>query len=471
LTTFLSPGFVSGGFLDDVFGQNLRNKNEFPIDSVPITKESTKKFESKEQAHHHWMTEALRAGLAGVGITSPNPSVGCVLAIETTPNSWIELARGCTEAYGGRHGERVAFDFATSKGVFQKYDPSKITAFVTLEPCSHTGKQPPCVDLILSNGIGKVVIAAGDPHALVNGQGIQKLKENGVHVEIGLLKNESLAFNLPFFTQAKRANSADPTDPKKLFWAGKWAQTLDGHLADDKGGWQWITGPESRRYAHWLRQKYDAIVVGAGTVLNDFPSLNVRDVPYAGQSEPTKIIFDPKGRILNCTSEQQQKLKKTTLAGTQPKVIYCNARVLKSASNQWRNELQNDHSIHFISDEIDTDPVQNFKLNVEKFDFMPLRNKPVQSVFVEGGPRLLSGLLETNGFDILHIFIAPTFLGGSKNRIGQTQDLTTSTSLGFPRNLKDAQRYVSLATASLGTDVLWELVPQKLAELIFSQSV
>jgi diaminohydroxyphosphoribosylaminopyrimidine deaminase / 5-amino-6-(5-phosphoribosylamino)uracil reductase len=373
-----------------------------------------------------------------------------------------EIARGCTEKYGSRHGERVAFD---SLGA-QELPWHEITAYVTLEPCSHVGKQPPCVELFTSRKWGRVVIATGDPHAVVNGQGLAKLKSAGIPFEVGLFSKEAIAWNLNFFLSAKKS---------KVVFAGKWAQTLDGQLADDVGNWRWITGPRSRAYTHWLRQKYDAIVVGARTVLNDFPTLTVRDCARAGQNTPTRIVFDPRGHLLQPSFETKEKLLKSTFAGSEAKFIFSSDLAANLGDSHWIQTLKESANTHLINFPAPNNPFESFRSALCEFDFSKLRGSPLQSVFVEGGPTLLSRFLEADAFDVLHVFIAPFLLGASQNGIAKPMMKPQNNGCpkekkphAFPRLLPEAQRYHLLAQAQLENDILLEYLPADRIKLLFT---
>ena len=512
----LASGFVVGGVLDEVFPQTEASiaQDQSPLftDSVSVPPVSShpvfthpvsahpvsaplvsgqelqpKSFSSQRSEDEFWMKEALREGMRGAGIASPNPSVGCVLveSFGVSPAGTFvsrEAARGCTQAYGGWHGERSAFE--NLKKQKPSADAHGITAYVTLEPCSHVGKQPPCANLLVEKKVKRVVIAASDPHPLVNGQGIEKLRAAGIEVEVGLMLAESVAWNLPFFLSAIG---------KRVTWAAKWAQSLDGCLADDQGGWKWITGPRARAYSHWLRQKYDAIVVGAGTVLSDFPDLRPRDCWLAGQSLPTKVIFDPKGRLLSPSEEQKNLLRQKTLAGKEGKLIFVSDGFHLDSKDprtdsKWVREMQDELGVVFlepprsasgakIGGEVAQDAVQSFVTAIESFDFACFRGKPLQSVFVEGGPQLLSQMIERNIFDVFHVFLAPFLLGGLRNRIAQTHrngesngnkgtatsDLDAGSFLSFPRSLSGAERWQVIAQESLGPDLLLEMLPERTA--------
>ena len=216
------------------------------------------------------MRLALSLGARGLGATWPNPSVGCVIVKDGRV-----LGRGWTQPTGRPHAERVA--------LAQAGDAAKgATAYVTLEPCSHTGKTSPCSDALISAGIVRVVSAIGDPDERVAGKGYSKLRAAGIEVETGVLQTEADAANIGFF---KRITENRPMVTLKL------ASSLDGKIATKTGESQWITGSEARSYVHYLRATHDAVMIGSGTSVADDPSLTVR-LSGLEHRNPVRIIID-----------------------------------------------------------------------------------------------------------------------------------------------------------------------------------
>ncbi len=201
------------------------------------------------------MRTALALARRGLGTTWPNPSVGCVIVRDGRV-----VGRGTTAPGGRPHAEAVALAAAgnAAKGA---------TAYVTLEPCCHTGRSTPCSDALIAAGVSRVVIAAGDPDPRVNGQGIAQLRSAGIMVETGLLEDDAKDTLLGFLN---RVTLGRPMVTLKL------ASTLDGRIATQSGESQWITGEPARRYGHALRGQHDAVMVGVGTVLADNPDLTCR---------------------------------------------------------------------------------------------------------------------------------------------------------------------------------------------------
>lgn len=201
------------------------------------------------------MQAALALARRGLGTTWPNPSVGCVIVRDGRV-----VGRGVTQPGGRPHAEPVALAMAGEQA-------RGATAYVTLEPCCHWGRSPPCTDALIAAGVSRVVIAAGDPDPRVNGQGIARLRGAGIRVETGLLRAEAEETLLGFAT---RITLGRPMVTLKL------ATTLDGRIATSAGESQWITGTPARRMAHAMRGRHDAIMVGVGTVMADNPELTCR---------------------------------------------------------------------------------------------------------------------------------------------------------------------------------------------------
>jgi diaminohydroxyphosphoribosylaminopyrimidine deaminase / 5-amino-6-(5-phosphoribosylamino)uracil reductase len=216
------------------------------------------------------MQAALALARRGLGTTWPNPSVGCVIVRDGRV-----VGRGTTAPGGRPHAEPTALAMAgeQAKGA---------TAYVTLEPCCHWGRSPPCTDALIAAGVARVVVATGDPDPRVNGQGLGKLYAAGIAVETGLLEAEARDVLLGF---AQRVTLGRPMVTLKL------ASTLDGRIATRSGESQWITGPAARRLAHVLRGRHDAVMVGVGTVLADNPDLTCR-IPGFRPTSVVRVIAD-----------------------------------------------------------------------------------------------------------------------------------------------------------------------------------
>jgi diaminohydroxyphosphoribosylaminopyrimidine deaminase/5-amino-6-(5-phosphoribosylamino)uracil reductase len=221
------------------------------------------------------MRAALSLAARHLGQTWPNPAVGCVI-VDVDGHV---VGRGSTQPGGRPHAETQALAMAGERA-------RGGTTYVTLEPCSHHGKTPPCADALIAAGIGRCVSALEDPDPRVSGQGHAALRNAGIAVEVGLLANEAKALNAGFL---KRASEGLPFISLKL------ATSLDGRTATRTGDSKWITGEPARQFGHMLRATHDAIGVGSGTVLADDPELTCR-VPGLGHRSPVRVIFDRRGR-------------------------------------------------------------------------------------------------------------------------------------------------------------------------------
>ncbi|MBS1959581.1 MAG: bifunctional diaminohydroxyphosphoribosylaminopyrimidine deaminase/5-amino-6-(5-phosphoribosylamino)uracil reductase RibD [Bdellovibrionales bacterium] len=332
----LRDGFALGGRLDRTLSDRIQPL--FPAPNAPNSNDPQQQVGDDL----YWMEQALLTAMEGVGWTCPNPSVGAVIM---DPKTGKEISRGFTQAFRCEHAERMAVLNAKNKPM------DGATLYVTLEPCSHTGNQPPCADLVIKQGIKRVVIGSSDNDPRVNGGGIKKLQDAGIEVVTGIFEDECQAWHFPFL------RSREPLH--KIVWIAKWAQTLDGDMADAKGDSKWITGPKSRAYTHWLRQKYDVIVIGAETFLKDHPRLTVRDCAQPHRRNPMRVIVDPKNKLATHNLDPE-------------------IRVIKS----WGKDLVKE---------------------VESIQLEP----PLQSVMVEGGPALLNALILEDVFDAVHQFVAP----------------------------------------------------------------
>ncbi len=227
------------------------------------------------------MARALQLAAQGLNTTTPNPRVGCVIARDGRV-----IGEGWHQRAGEPHAEAVALA-AAGEGA------RGATAYVTLEPCSHFGRTPPCTDALIDAGIVRVIAAMSDPNPLVSGRGMERLRANGIVAELGLLEDEAQELNIGFISRMRRGRP----------WLRlKAAASLDGKTALNNGVSQWITGPEARRDGHAWRARACAVLTGIGTVREDDPRLSAREV--ACERQPLKILIDarlevsPKARLL-----------------------------------------------------------------------------------------------------------------------------------------------------------------------------
>lgn len=227
------------------------------------------------RSHTDHMRAALALAARNLGKTWPNPAVGALVV----KNNQV-IGRGYTARGGRPHAETQALDEAG-------HDAQGATLYVTLEPCAHHGKTPPCTQAIIEAGIARVVIACRDPNPPVNGQGIEQLNAAGIAVEEGVCKAEALALNAGFISVVEK---------KRPFISLKLATSLDGKIATSKGDSKWITGQQARDYGHLLRSRYDAIATGSATVLADDPAMTCR-LPGLTDRSPVRVVFDRSGRV------------------------------------------------------------------------------------------------------------------------------------------------------------------------------
>ena len=318
------------------------------------------------------MQRALRMAMRGQGFVEPNPMVGCVIAQGDTV-----LADGWHRQFGGPHAEVNALSAAGTA-----VDLTGATLYVTLEPCAHHGKTPPCVQAILESGIPRVVIAHVDPHQDVSGRGIEQLRSAGRKVQVGLLENAARQLNAPYH---KRLATGRP-------WVlAKWAMTLDGKIATRTGSSQWITNSESRERAHQLRGRVDAIIVGRNTIIRDDPALTARP---PGPRTATRVAVDSRAQIA-----LDSELVKT--AGQTPTMIV----VGPAAPSESCTALEKAGCAIVTCSA--ADPNDRLEQMLEE-----LGNRQMTNVLIEGGGQLLGSFLDRHLVDEAHIFVAPKIIGG-----------------------------------------------------------
>jgi diaminohydroxyphosphoribosylaminopyrimidine deaminase/5-amino-6-(5-phosphoribosylamino)uracil reductase len=254
--------------------------------------------------HETYIKRCIQLAKNGLPAAMPNPAVGAILVHNNRA-----IAEGYTSAYGGAHAEVNCIAFA------KRNSPELIpesTLYVSLEPCSHYGKTPPCADLVITSGIKKVFIGTIDPHAKVAGAGLKKLIKAGIDVTLGILEKECMTVNKRFFTFHKK---------KRPYIILKWAESQDGFIAPDHKEEQkpvWISNSFSRQLTHKWRSEEQAILVGAQTVLNDNPSLTTRD--WYGNS-PIRVVLDTRANLPQDLNVFNDAAKTIVLPSTNPKEI------------------------------------------------------------------------------------------------------------------------------------------------------
>lgn len=320
----------------------------------------------------NYMKRAIKLAKNGIGYTSPNPLVGAVIV----KNDRI-IGEGYHEIYGGPHAEVNAFRNASE-------DVEGATMYVTLEPCSHYGKTPPCASAIVEKKIAKVVIGMMDPNPLVAGRGISILEENGIEVTTGILEDEVKELNQIFIKYITT---------KLPFCILKTAMTLDGKIASSIGDSMWITNEASRNYVHQIRHRVSGIMVGVGTILADNPKLNTRLQDKEGK-DPTRIIVDTTARIpLDSNVLNSNSSAKTIIATTE------------------KAKRENIEAIKKKGAEIIITPLRDNKVDLN-FLMRKLGETGIDSVLIEGGSTLNFSALEEGIVDKVISFIAPKIIGG-----------------------------------------------------------
>lgn len=314
-----------------------------------------------------FMRRALDLALLGLGAVSPNPVVGCVLVVGEKI-----IGEGWHQRYGEAHAEVAAVNDVLAR--FGETEAARLlaeaTAYVTLEPCSHWGKTPPCADLLIRHRLRRVVVCNDDPNPLVAGQGLQKLREAGIVVETGVLNAAGRWLNRRFFTNVEE---------KRPYIVLKWAESADGFIAKPDFGAVQISNALSRQLVHKWRGEEDAILVGTRTARYDNPQLTAREWP--GRN-PTRVVID---RLVTLSPALQ------LFDGTAPTLCYTTLEVRESGDTTF----------------VCLDP---------EGDFLPqlladLHRRRIGSVLVEGGAATLESFMESGLWDEIRLFRSPVSLG------------------------------------------------------------
>ena len=352
---------------------------------------------------------AIEIAKKGAGKVSPNPMVGVVIV----KNERI-LGAGFHEKFGSKHAEINAIEKV-------KENIEGATLFTNLEPCSHYGKTPPCVDRIISEKIKRIVIGTLDMNPLVSGKGVKKLKSAGIDVKVGVLENECIELNKFFFKYVT----------KKLPYVSlKAAQTIDGKIADKSGESSWISSLQSRKYVHSLRAKYDAVLVGKGTVEKDDPKLTVRLVE--GRN-PKRVILDANLDI---------KLSHRIFTKNNDKNLIVITSKKNAGKKRKINKLNLLGALVLFAKEESGEKVDL------KSALRELYKIGIASVLVEGGSEVFTSFVKENLFDDMLMFISPRILGCGVPLIGN---------LGI-KNLQKSVKAKIGNVEKIGDDILLELL-------------
>lgn len=355
-----------------------------------------------------YMAKALELAKLGIGYTNPNPLVGAVIVKDGRI-----IGEGYHKKYGDAHAEINAFRNATE-------DVAGATMYVTLEPCSHFGKTPPCANAIVEKGIKRVVIAMKDPNPLVAGKGIAILRDHSIEVTTGVMEKEAKHLNEVFI---KFITTDLP------FCTLKTAMTLDGKIAAYTGDSRWITNAKSRKYVHELRHRFSSIMVGIGTVIADDPLLTTRLDNIHGKN-PIRIVVDTKGTIpLDAKVLITNENTKTILATT---------------------EAINKEKLKHIKDtgtEVIITPLKDSRVDLPSL-MKSLGDMKIDSVLLEGGSTLNYTALKEGIVDKVISFIAPKIIGGASSKTPVGGD-------GIPY-MKDAITFNNISVSKLSDDVMIE---------------
>ncbi len=347
-----------------------------------------------------WMERAIELARRAEGRTAPNPMVGAVIVRDGKV-----LAEAWHEAPGRPHAEPAALARLGARA-------PGATMVVNLEPCCHHGRTPPCTDAILASGIRRVVVGMVDPHPLVAGQGIERLRAAGIEVVVGVLEDRCRELNAGYLSRVERGR---PLVHLKA------AATLDGRIADHQGASRWISGEEARAWAHRMRDRCEAVLVGVGTVLADDPALNTR---LPGGRDALPVVLDSRLRV-----PRDARLFR---AGRRP-VIY-------TLTDAPRRELPG---------EVVRLPGRPGRVALDAV-LEDLAARGIQNLLVEGGATVHRSFLDAGLADRLHLVLAPRILVGGPGFVG-----------GPPFALAEAPRWRVDEVERLGEDLLVHLRPRE----------
>jgi diaminohydroxyphosphoribosylaminopyrimidine deaminase/5-amino-6-(5-phosphoribosylamino)uracil reductase len=338
--------------------------------------------------HEKYMLRCLELAALGLGKVSPNPMVGAVIVCGDRI-----IGEGYHQKYGGAHAEVNAINQVLSKFDNAAELLKQSAMYVSLEPCAHYGKTPPCADLIIKHEVPRAIIGCRDPFDAVNGKGIEKLMGAGIEVITGMLEEECRWLNRRFFTRVQK---------HRPYVILKWAQTADDFFAPDDGSQHWITGSESRRLVHQWRGDEDVVLVGKNTARIDNPQLNVR---YGQGKSPIRVVIDrylELNRDLNVFDQSVETL----------------------VFNEIRTEVEG--KVKFIA-------LEDFDRYVPQYILYQLYLRDIQSVIIEGGVYTLNTFIEAGLWDEARIFTggaqltsgikAPTVRGRSGGEFRSGEDV------------------------------------------------
>jgi diaminohydroxyphosphoribosylaminopyrimidine deaminase/5-amino-6-(5-phosphoribosylamino)uracil reductase len=343
--------------------------------------------------HHRWMREALALAEHAIGLSEPNPRVGCLIVAD----DGTVLGRGHTQQAGGPHAEVMALRDATAHG----HSVRGATVIVSLEPCAHHGRTPPCCDALAQAGVGRVVMAIEDPNPLVAGQGAARLRAAGIEVIAGVEADAARELNIGFFSRMQRQRP----------WVRlKAAASLDGRTALPNGASQWITGEAARTDGHAWRRRAGAVLTGVGTLIHDDPRLDVRLVPTARQ--PLRVVLD---------SNLSAPLGARVFQGAGSALVYAAQPAAE------RLEAYTAHGIEVV-----LAPGASGRVDLAAV-LADLAQRGINELHVEAGAQLNGAFVRERRVDEYLIYLAPKLLGPGLDMaaFGPLAELSQSAELRF----------------------------------------
>lgn len=331
------------------------------------------------------MQRALELAKLGIGLVSPNPMVGAVIVCDD-----VVIGEGYHQKYGQAHAEVNAVNDALARFENASELFKRSTIYVTLEPCAHYGKTPPCADLLIKHQIPNVVVGCRDPFDQVNGKGIEKLQSAGTNVVTGIFEAECLDLNKRFFTRVQK---------QRPYIILKWAQTSDGFFAPADNGQLWISGEASRKLVHQWRGEEDAILIGKNTAIIDNPQLNVR---YGSGKSPKRVVIDRNLELPNSLNIFDQSIETFVF-------------------NALKTDV--DGKIKYIA-------LEDFDNFVPQYILFQLYLQDVQSVIIEGGAKTLKAFIDAGLWDEARIFTGKATLKNGFKAPAIEGDITSVDSVG-----------------------------------------
>jgi diaminohydroxyphosphoribosylaminopyrimidine deaminase/5-amino-6-(5-phosphoribosylamino)uracil reductase len=379
---------------------------------------------TNKTADEQYMQQCFALALKAEGRTAPNPIVGALVV----QSDGTVVGTGFHPKHGQPHAEVFAIDEAGEKA-------RGATIYVSLEPCCHHGKTPPCTDKVIASGIKKVVAAMTDPNPKVGGKGFEKLRAAGIEVVTGILAPEAQWINRAF---VKTIATGLPWITLKI------AATLDGKIADRNGTSKWITGPEARRYVHELRNRLDCVLIGTETARTDDPELNVRELDQF--RHPKRAVLDT-----NLSLKPDSRIFDGSTGGDT--IIYCSKQALDKGHNLPSHvsvvavpKTEANHVLRKIEGNVGSNSTVYLDLAEVLKD---LRTRKVSSVLCEGGGVLAGSLIENDLVDEIIWIVAPAILGDNQARPG--------VAVRHEVKLAELKRYQLIESKSLGEDAVIHL--------------